>query len=81
MNEGNLREVKTSNALMHSAHVKRTGCNYPSCNLNPYLDSKSFTPLIRKKEKTTMAENEREKTNVVWGIRRNQRSDHVYQIP
>lgn len=64
MNDGNLGEVKTSNELMHPAHAKRTWCNYPSCNLNPYLDNKSFTLLTRKKEKNTVAEDEREKTNM-----------------
>lgn len=64
MNEGNLREVKTSNALTHPACAKRTWCNYPSCNLNHYLDSKSFTPLKKKKEKNIVAEDEREKTNI-----------------
>lgn len=54
VNEGNLREVKTSNALTHPACAKRTWCNYPSCNLNHYLDSKSFTPLKKKKRKKTL---------------------------
>lgn len=48
VNEGNLREVKALHTLMHSACAKGTLCKYPSCDLNPYLDSKSATTFKKR---------------------------------
>ncbi|KAJ7410475.1 hypothetical protein WISP_108288 [Willisornis vidua] len=54
VNEGNLREVKSSNAYAH-----RTWCNYPICDLNPYIDNKLVTTF-----KIIVDEDETEKTKI-----------------
>lgn len=50
VNEGNLRELKTLNTFMHSGSAKRTLCKYPSCDANPYLDSKLATTFKKRKK-------------------------------